>query len=409
MQATILQLPPSRTIKFEPAQVIWDLQSFSGGSAVSDRLRENEPAIAASLERLREEVPIARTCASFAEEPYCRPHGHRRCYYYSFDSGAVLAFKGTEPLADDFSEEVRYIDSIRSPFSRSALNHFATAEHKVSLGVSVQEARTQADITARFQVDYLARHKALARIPVPLLVVRWPQRVREALLETLRPYLAPTAHDNLIRITEPGLGALIYYYPSLPLRASAAAPNIVADILYAESTFPERMGASLAQRFDTLRKRVDPVETLEGWLQLATDMLLLGYFPFESDYMGHCLQFQNLCIDGGCVDTDSIVPMNRIEGEQYFNELFVQNSMALAESISAYVRGTSSANHVNDLILASVWEELLRRLRDRVAAGESCDPRLKRLLMTRGFFPRLELLLSSLLLGTVSERGEIWA
>jgi hypothetical protein len=408
MNATALRLPASTAVRTAPTHVVWDLTTFASGNRVYDRLLENEPAIAAVMEGLREEVPIARTCASFAEEPYSRPFEHRRCFYYSFDSGGTLAFKGTEPLADDFADEVRHIESTRSPFSRSALNHFVTAEHKVSLGVSVHEAQTQADITTRFQADHVARFGTLARVPVPLLVVQWPPSVREGLLETLRPYLAPTSFANLVRITEPGLGALVYYYPTLPLRASAAAPGIVADLLYPEAAYPERMGASVAQRLDRLRERVEPSDTVTSWIQLVADMLLLGYFPFDTYYMGHCLQLQNLCIDGGCVDTDSLVPMSRIGEERYFNELFVQNTLALAQSISSYLRGTGSENQANQVIVASVWEELHRRLRDRVTRGESCDPRLERLLNTGGYFARLERLLGSILLGAVPERGDIW-
>src|SRR5262249_38162269 len=210
MNATAHHLSPAKAVRFEPSQFIWDLTASPGGSPVYDRLLENEPAVAAAMEGLREEVPIARTCASFAEEPYHRPFEHRRCFYYSFDSGGTLAFKGTEPLADDFAEEVRHIESMRTPFSRSALNHFVSTEHKVSLGVSVHEALTQADITARFQADFLERFGRLARVPVPLLVVQWPRKVRDALVETLRPFLAPTSLENLLRVTEQGLGALVY-------------------------------------------------------------------------------------------------------------------------------------------------------------------------------------------------------
>jgi hypothetical protein len=165
----------------------------------------------------------------------------------------------------------------------------------------------------------------------------------------------------------------VYYYPSLPLRASAAAPDKVADLLIREGAYPERMGAAFAQRLDKLRERAEPSETIDGWIELLADMLLLGYFPFDTYYMGHCLQLHNLCIDGGCVDTDSIVPMSNVPDDRYFTELFLQTTLALAQSISAYLRGTWSENQANQVIVASVWEELQRRL--PVAAPRS-DVRL---------------------------------
>jgi hypothetical protein len=401
-------LPASRAVRFEPSKVVWDLITSPGGEAVYHRLTENEPAVAPALRRLHKEVPIARTCASFAAEPYCRPFEHRRCYYCSFDSGATLGFKGTEPLAEDFAQEVRHVDSLRSPFCPSALNHFVATEHKVPLGVSVHEALTQAKITAQFQADHLARYGRLARVPVPLLVVQWPQKFTVALVQTLKPFLAATSFANLLRLIEPGLGALVYYYPSLPLRASAAAPDKVADLTRPAGALPERMGASLAERLDRLRGRVEPSETVDLWVDLLADMLLLGYFPFDTYCMGHCLQGQNLCIDGGCADTDSLVAMSAIGEDRYFNELFLEASLALALSISRYLRGTMAANHAHDVIVCSVWEDLHRRLRERLAGGESCDPRLERVVKCQGLFARLELFLGSILLGAVAPRGEIW-
>jgi hypothetical protein len=394
-------------VRLEPAKVAWDLTTSPGGAAVIQRLSENEPDMPTALRRLHREVPIARTCASFVAEPYSRPFEHRRCFYYSFDSGGTLAFKGTEPLADDFAEEVRHVESLRAPFARSALNHFVATEHKVPLGVSTHEALTQARITAQLQADHLACYGRLARVPVPLLVVRWPEKVSAALAQTLNPLLAPTSFANLLRLLEHGLAALIYYYPSLPLRAASAAPDMVAD-LGATEMLPERTGVSFAQRLDKLRQRVEPAETVDRWIDLLADMLLLGYFPFDTYCMGHCLQAHNLCIDGGCADTDSLVAMSTIGDDRYFTELFLSGSLALAQSISRYLRGVWGNNQAHQVTVSLVWEELHRRLRARLADGESGDPRLEGIINSRDLFARLELLLGSILLGQVPPRGEIW-
>jgi hypothetical protein len=394
-------------VHFEPSSIVWDLTTFPGGDAAYHRLIEHEPAVSLALRHLREEIPIAQTCASFVAEPYSRPFEHRRCYYFSFASGGTFGFKGTEPLAEDCAEEVRHIESLRVPFARSALNHFVATEHKVPLGVSIHEALTQAKITAQFQADHLARYDRLARVPVPLLVVLWPEEFSARLVETLKPFLALTSFDNLLRVIEPGLAALVYYYPSLPLRALSAAPDKVADLTGTE-LHPERAGASFAERLDRLQERVEPSETVHRWIDLLADMLLLGYFPFDTYCMGHCLQAHNLCIDGGCADTDSLVPMSTIGEQRYFNELFLNGCLALALSISRYLRGTWAENHANYVIVASVWEELHRRLRERLARGESCDPRLERVVKSTELFERLELLLGSILLGEVPPRGEIW-
>jgi hypothetical protein len=394
-------------VRLEPADVVWDLTAPPGGEAVYQRLVDNEPNLPPTLRRLQRDIPVARTCASFVAEPYSRPFEHRRCFYISFDSGATLGFKGTEPLADDFADEVRHVESLRAPFSRSALNHFVATEHKVPLGVSVHEALTQAGITAQFQGDYLARYGRLARVPVPLLVARWPAKFSAALAEALKPVLAPTSFDNLLRIIECGLAALVYYYPSLPLRAASAAPDKVADLGSTEM-LPERTGVSFAERLSTLRDRVEPSETIRQWIDLLADMLLLGYFPFDTYCMGHCLQAHNLCIDGGCADTDSLVAMSAVGDDRYFTELFLNGLLALAQSISRFLRGTWGENQAQQVIVSLVWEEVHRRLRERLAQGEACDPRLERIVRCTGLFPRLEVFLGSILLGQVPPRGKIW-
>src|SRR5262249_41119545 len=105
---TLLDLPASPAVRWGPANVIWDLTTLPGAERVYHRLSEMEPALPSVLRRLHHEVPIARTCASFAAEPYSRPFEHRRCFYFSLDSGGTLSFKGTEPLAEDFAEEVQH-------------------------------------------------------------------------------------------------------------------------------------------------------------------------------------------------------------------------------------------------------------------------------------------------------------
>jgi hypothetical protein len=191
-----------------------------------------------------------------------------------------------------------------------------------------------------------------------------------------------------------------------PAVTISAAPDTVADLTGTE-LHPERTGASFAERLDTLRERIEPAETIHLWIELRADMLLRGYFPFDTYGMGHCLQPHNLCIDGGCADTDSLVPMSAIGEERFFTELFLNGSLALALSISRYRRGTGAENHANSVLVSSVWEDLHRRLRKRLAQGERCDPRLERVVKSTGLLERLERLLGNILLGGVPPRGEI--
>src|SRR5262249_42884835 len=152
---------------------------------------------------------------------------------------------------------------------------------------------------------------------------------------------------------------------------------------------PERTGVSFAERLDRLRERVEPSETVHRWIDLLADMMFLGYFPFDIYCMGHCLQAHNLCIDGGCADTDSLVAMSAIGEDRYFTELFLNGSLALAQSISRYLRGTWGENRAHQVIVSLVWAELHHRLHERLARGETCDPRLERMVKSTGLFARL--------------------
>jgi hypothetical protein len=163
----------------------------------------------------------------------------------------------------------------------------------------------------------------------------------------------------------------------------------------------------LSQKQAELREVGAKLRLLEAGTRLA-DMLLLGYFPFDTYCMGHCLQAHNLCIDGGCADTDSLVAMSAIGNDLYFTELFLNGSLALALSISRYLRGTWGENQAHQVIVSLVWEELHRRLRERLAPGEACDPRLERIVKSTGLFARLDVFLGSILLDQVPPRGEIW-
>jgi hypothetical protein len=73
------------------------------------------------------------------------------------------------------------------------------------------------------------------------------------------------------------------------------------------------------------------------------------------------------------------VPRSAIDDDRYFHELFLNGSLALAQSISRYLRGTWGESQAHPVIVSLVWEELQCRLRQRLAQGESCDPRLERI------------------------------
>jgi hypothetical protein len=387
-------LPRSSAIELVQAKLVWKLSDKTGFPKVFAKVLKEEASLKAASHELQAKIPVAKQCRSFVKGSYCRPYMHRRCFYLRLPSGGSLGFKGTEPLARDFDSEVAFLEASREPYMHSLLNRFVIQEHKVALGVSVDEAIREATLTARFQSDYLAKYGRLARVPVPLFVSRLPERAGVRLLRTMEKVrLSELALSHLSRLLERGLGVLVYYYPDLPMRAQH-----VAIATPPESTFSETMAE--------LRKRVSPERAIENWIDLLIDMLFLGYLPFDTYFMGHCLQSQNLCVDGGFADMDSIIPMREIENERRLQELFLHTLSEFARSVSEFLLKGHDTSHAAELMKNLIWEEFFRRARKRLRRQTPLDRRLKGLLAEAPLMEKAELLLSTVLPGAGPKRAE---
>lgn len=397
--------PPLRTeVGRLPADVIWDVAEVLG---VSDPLLaafEAEPERAATLAGLRVHAPVARTGKPFLADPWCRPTIHRRAIYLQLEEGGVLAFKGTEPHAEDLNEEVEHLEAARAPFFGSMLNEFATSEQKVPMGMSLHEARDEAETTLAFQRDYFTRFGRLAQVPFPLLIYRWDERAAARLLDAVMPHLCLASQRSTRAMVEAGLGALVYYYPSLPLRASQQAPHAIAMVsataglrLPAGTGIHERVGVSFDVRKQVLRRRSEPWEVVRSWISLVADMMVTGWFPLHTYFMGHCLQGQNLVIDGGVVDTDSLMPMARVQGD-LFHELFIQSVGELTKGSTVYLTGTFVGRYSDQMLGNTIWQLLYDDLRERMRQQPAADPRLQAL-VEAPHVERIDTILTHLLRG----------
>lgn len=405
-------LPLVDQIAIKAADITWDLAEDPGANrALLDEVTAT-PERRAVLAMLRDEVPVARTCKAFIAEPYCRPTIHRRTIYLQLEDGGVFAIKGTEPHAEDLREEVLHIESMRAPFFSSMLNDFALSEHKVPMAMTEAEAMAEVQTTVAFQRAYHQRFGRLARVPVHVLVYRWGPEVEARLLDAVLPPLCATARRGTQRLVKEGLGALVYYYPSLPLRASQEALNKVALLSQTSGLalpfgtgIHDRAGASFATRFEALQERGTPWEIVQAWVSLLADMMVIGYFPLHTYFMGHCLQAQNLCIDGGLADTDSLQPMAGLDDHQFY-ELFVQSVGELMKGVTIYITGTFVGRYTDQMIGATLWLALHDQLRARLRDQAPADPRLATL-MQASPLEQLDAMLRGTLLGQVLPNAPI--
>jgi hypothetical protein len=144
-----------------------------------------------------------------------------------------------------------------------------------------------------------------------------------------------------------GLGAYVYWYPSLPLRA---------------------------EDFSTSRKLA--ISISESWINLAARLLRAGFLPTTAHSLGRgsCCEPQNAVVDGGFVDLSSVVPVADISSRQ---DVFIALHMAIGqitETILCVLGQDRSriapSDYVSQMVRHNVRERLAR------TCGRGADPRL---------------------------------
>jgi hypothetical protein len=328
---------------------------------------------AEALAALRTGLPVASSITPFDNGAALRPYRHMRAFYIR-RGDHVLAVKGTEPHARDLVPALQGMSGFRIEFPGrgrslfSALEHFALNEQKIPLAMSAEEALEDARSAAMVQQAHIARFDEPARLPLPLLAVRWDDDVTRTHLETLCPLLSGRAWRTVRRVAADGLGAVVYHYPGVPLRV-AHLPEILrsAD------------GAAWLDRLGTL---CDPAATVERWVELVARMLVLGFLPgsIESIGVGHCLEMKNAVIDGGFVDMGSVCRMADVTDSRAFLETLLAAVADLARTTRQFLMGDApeaDAEYRNpSLAMVLMLHRLLPRLASRVTALGGADPRV---------------------------------
>ncbi len=348
--------------------IVWD----AGTEAPA--LVEAVPGLAEHLAALRQAVPIAHELRPFAADGFTRPHRHLRAFYKAIPEG-VIAIKGSEPLAPGLAPHFAAMSRFRIDYPArgkslfSALEHFPLIEQKIPLAVTLDEACEDAAAAETVQSAHLARFGETARVPLPLLVLRWPEAAVEQHLATLTPLLSGRARRIVETQAASGFGAFVYYYPTVPLRV-AHLPAILGLV-----------GHEPAWR-TKLAELTDPAATIERWIDLVARLLVLGFLPgsIESIGVGHCLEIKNAVIDGGFVDLGSVQRIEDVTTPQGFAEPLLAAIADLAKTIRHLLRGDAAdveAEYRNpSLTMLMVLHRLLPALGERVRALGPTDPRL---------------------------------
>jgi hypothetical protein len=388
------------TMSVQRPQLIWD--GFERAPQLLRQLAETEPAIDQIAARLRHELPVQRIWGFGTSGAYIRPDRHVRAIYLQLSqipgattAGGCLAIKGSEAASDNFPAMVERLRglwnlcsaTVGSPAKSvfmdgsmlSALERFPVIEGKPPGVHPAWDAVEEAEWAMEFQAAHLARYRTLARAPVPLFVYRWPDAVGERVLQHLAPELSPKTARIVESEVRAGLGTYIYYYPSLPLRVlHMQVPDVVS-------------GATYQERMDALRKITNPEKAIEGWLEITARMLSLGYVATDPANLsrGYCLHAQNLVIDGGFVDVNSLRAMTTFKSDGELQFAVMRTIQVLAQEAVTYFLVGSDARMAGFLqwtpdVFAHVWSDMRRRLQAELDAGHELHPMLVRLCRSEG-------------------------
>jgi hypothetical protein len=311
-----------------------------------------EPWVGSAAASFATKLPIPPSCNAFRSDGYFRLERHRRSICFAPQTGepirSVFCIKGMEPLAPDFTRALDRWSARRSvDRSLSSLDHFVLIEDKLPGCLLLSEAQAEASIAATVHRRLADDGDPLARLPLPVVCVRLPQATAESAAREISRRAARSLRHKIEMLAAGGLGAYVYWYPSIPLRAYVAPPT-------------RRLAVTMC----------------EGWIDLAARLLRVGFLPTtaHSQQRGSCCDSNNAVIDGGFADIGSVMPVAELSTAA---DVFVALQMTiwfLAHTIG-HVLGKKEyrigpVDYVANMVLHLVRERLT------CARGKDADPRI---------------------------------
>ena len=332
-------------VTWNTAPIVWSLQ----GSELNAIVQAQMPAIQevySELETgfLSQTLPV---CGHWG--PFHRPYGHWRALYRLQPELGCLAFKGTESYTQQLEthyqamlERYAVLDfSIHRPgFSdrplaaiHSVLDRFLYLESKFPGTVLMPEAVSEVQSSAAFQLAHYQRYGCLARAPVPLAVYRVSDDAVDRIVQAISSLVDETSRCLVRQMAVQGFAVLVYWYPNLPLR--------VGHLTLGAELSPDERLKQLSLTIPEGPTPNSPQLVVDSWLNLVVRMLALGYVPADprSAIRGTCVDAQNLTLDGGIVDLDSMRAFDSFRNPSEIYNAIEMSLEMLHRSISLYLVG----------------------------------------------------------------------
>jgi hypothetical protein len=259
---------------------------------------------------------------------------------------------------------------------------FPLHEQKLPYAVHVPEALQEAVLTTRFLGEYLRAFDDWPPFPIHLAVYRLPDSHRQRYYQALRQFASPRSMQQCELLGQEGLAVYLYLFPSLPMRLAHCVPNTILTSGIVDA----------ASRATVLEQRcgLDAQAALEKFLSFAGRMLALGFFPLSlaSFGIGYCTSAQNVTVDGGMVDSDSLTPFSEIRSDWEFATVLLTSlsSLCVTARVMCYsplpfVRFEfADPSTVSMLMSELVWDRIRAEVTASARRGLTIDPRLQELL-----------------------------
>jgi len=349
-------------------QKIWDLQALD--NKLYNFVLQSYPEIVDVLEMLQGRCPVAPTCKIFSEGDFFRLKGHARSFCLKTGNG-VLVFKGSEPYSNDylsFYEQATFHTTDKNP---SRIEHFLMVEHEMYLAMTRKNALNSAEITKQFVRDYQTKIGELPHVPIPLSVFKIPEEITMKFLNDTSKFLSDfpmfSAYEYNQFLAQDGLAIYMYYYPGFPLRAAHSMRNFPFTIVSEEDDVNNL----------EKDKKFDLKQISDSWIKFIAKMLGVGYLPTTWLYTGNCVQIQNLVMDGGMCDIDSVEPISQLNSDYDLTRALLISVGMLVESISIL---TSVKLEIG---FTAVWNEISKEIKSNPYKLEY-DPRIISLFNNNG-------------------------
>lgn len=339
-------------------------------------------------------VPAQKQVRYGLFEPFVRPERHSRAIYLKLDTtttgakySGCIAIKGAEPCAVNFGEaleqlvEQSFVWQLQTgDLSRVAtsvnvmmdrLHLFLVGEGKIPGVVQLDECEEDALQALEFHEKHLEVFGEFAHVPLPLFIFRWSDEITEKVKAVLRPLISPTALRELQRLDH-GIGVYIYYYPSVPHRVA----HLQVPVVSGNTSYDDRKRVLLEQ----VR---EPDKLISSWFEIVSRMLALGYTATDpcAWNRGYCLMPQNLVLDGGICDINSLRQVSTILQESQRRHSLSETVQWLDASVRCFLFGDSALSsrfsrnslHTYAISLQNLQERLMRIRSEGVEINEHVE------------------------------------